>query len=556
MLQTNKSIRIGAGTAMPSLLFGLCAFAMICSVALGGGAQRGHIGDVVLQFVSLPLLLASLWRIVELRSGAAANSRPFRWELVFCGAIVLVPLVQLIPLPPSIWSALPNRTPQAFVFGLLGGEKPWMPISVSSEMTWLSALSLLPPIAIFLGCLLLNYRERRLMSLVVLAMALVSAFVGLIQFSQGPSSAWRFLATNSSEAEGFFGDRDHLAALLYTSTLLAAAWAIDATFTAQSRGGRFDAVTIVTLLASFTTLVILVAGEAMARSRAGLGLTIVALLGIFALAYFDRRARPRAGRRRSSGVTPARLLLGAAIVVTVFIVQFSLYRVMDRFGADPMQDGRITFARNTIEAAKAYMPFGSGMGTFVPVYAMYEKPQDGLAGAYVNRAHDDFLEVSLESGIVGIILIGLFVVWWVLRSTKIWRRAAPPGALEIDVSLARAGTLIVGLLMAHSVVDYPLRTAAMMAIMAFACALLVDPVAGAESEPPIESHEAEARGRPRQRVARQSAPAAAVPSRSRPQPVPSGVAARPATSLPEERAEEGMLWPEEWRSRNRSSKPE
>jgi hypothetical protein len=59
---------------------------------------------------------------------------------------------------------------------------------------------------------------------------------------------------------------------------------------------------------------------------------------------------------------------------------------------------------------------------------------------------------------------------------KIWRRS-PEGAGTIDVSLARAATLIILLLVAHSFVDYPLRTGAMMAIMAFACALLIEPPA-------------------------------------------------------------------------------
>jgi O-antigen ligase len=543
MQQTNKSKRLGAGTQMPSLFFGLCAFTVICSVVLGGGAQRGHLSDVILQFLTLPLLLVSLWRILDLRSGTVGKNRPLRWELVFCGAIVLVPLLQLVPLPPSIWTALPNRKPEALVFELVGGEMPWMPISVWPEATWLSALSLLTPIAIFLGCVLLSYRERRLMSLVVLSMGLVSVFVGLIQFSQGPSGALRFFVqANGTDPVGFFGDRDHLAALLYASTLLAAAWAIDATFAAQSRGGRFDAATVGALVASFAVLVILVSAQAMTRSRAGLGLAIVALVGAVALSYLDRRAVTGAGRRNRFGVTPAKLFLGATTLAIILTVQFSLYRIMERFADDPLADGRITFARVTTEAAKAYMPFGSGTGSFVPVYAMTEKPQDAFAYTYVNQAHDEYLQVWLETGVVGIVLIGLFVIWLVLRSIKIWRRAPPPGARDIDVSLARAATLIVGLLMAHSVVDYPLRTGAMMAIMAFACGLLVDPVAGAESELRLESQDT--RARTRQRGAPPTAPAAAPPTRSRPRPV---AAPLPAAAPAGERQAEGIEWPEEWR---------
>src|SRR5271167_1046940 len=100
---------------MPSLLFGLCAFTVTCSVVLGGGTRPGFLSDGILQFASLPLLLVSLWRLVGMRSGTSAKGRPFRLELLFCGAIVLVPLLQLVPLPPSIWTALPGRKPEASV---------------------------------------------------------------------------------------------------------------------------------------------------------------------------------------------------------------------------------------------------------------------------------------------------------------------------------------------------------------------------------------------------------------------------------------------------------
>jgi O-antigen ligase len=532
---------------MPSLLFGLCAFTIVCSVVLGGATRNGSLSDGILQYLALPLLLVALWRLIDRTAPVpVGKTRPLLWELLFCGTIVLVPLVQLVPLPPFIWSALPNRGPMASVFELLGGEMPWMPISVSSEATWLSALSLLPPIAIFLGCALLGHRERRLMSLVVLAVGVVSVFLGLLQVSQGPSSSLRFFEiTNSSEAVGFFANRNHLAALLYAVTVVAAAWTIEATFAAQSgkNRSRYDTATVVPLVIGFTVLIILISAQAMARSRAGLGLTIVAIFGALVLACWDRRAIPGPRRRGSLRLTPAKLLMGATAVAMVFAVQFALYRVMERFTSDPLEDARIPFARNTIEAAKAYMPFGSGMGTFVPVYGMYEKPQDLLVNAYANRAHDDVLELWLETGVVGIILMGLFVTWVVLRAVKVWGR--PPGAREIDISLSRAATLVIALLIAHSFVDYPLRTGAMMAILAFACALLVAPPRGAARAVQVATQDP--RDVTRQRGEPQAVPAA-VPlrRRTRPRPVPSG-AAPSAPALPPEWGVEGLEWPQEWR---------
>src|SRR5262249_50217627 len=126
-------------------------------------------------------------------------------------------------------------------------------------------------------------------------------------------------------------------------------------------------------------------------------------------------------------------------------------------------------------AAKAYMPLGSGMGTFPSVYVLFEKPQDALIDVYANRAHNDVLELALEAGVVGLGLTVLFVAWLAARSVKVWvgRNLALGG---IDLSLARAATVVVGLILAHSLVDYPLRTGAIMGVLAFACGLLVVPL--------------------------------------------------------------------------------
>lgn len=510
-----------------NLLTYACAAVLVCSLLLGGGTSNGFLSDAVLELLAIPLLLLCLWHVAALRPGKA-----MRRALIFGFAILLVPLLQLVPLPPAVWTALPSREPIAAAFGLLERELPWMPISVSPQATWLSALSLLPPLAIFIGTLLLGFRDRRLLSIVVLGVGVVSVFTGLSQVAQGPKSALRFFEfTNLSEAVGFFANRNHFAALLYALMLFAAAWAVEAAINFEAGRRKPDTAWIVGVVASFTILIVLVAAQAMARSRAGLGLTIVALFGAFALALADRRS--------TSGVTPTRLLAGATALAVVLAVQYALYRIMERFTADPLEDARIAFARNTITAAKAYMPFGSGMGTFVPVYATFEKPQDALVDTYANRAHNDILELWVEAGAVGLGLLVLFLAWLAIASVRVWRRDATE-ALHIDRSLARAATMIVGLIIAHSLVDYPLRTGAMMAIVAFACGLLVEPSVK-EREAVADSGESQTR---REAAA---VPPAVAPSAG--QPLPGLAAASPQHGGV--RWGEGLDWPEEWRGDNK-----
>ena len=450
-------------------LFFLCAAVIVAAIILGGGARSGYLSDIILQLLALPLLIAGLWRLSQLPSEQLPKG-----ALIFCAALALLPLVQLIPLPPAIWTALPNRQPETEAFELLGRDLPWLPISISPTATWLSALSLLVPVSIFVGTSLLDYPERRWLSLVIIGVTLVSIFLGLGQVSQSLTGSMPLSGVSTaSEAVGFFANRNHFAALLYSVTLFAAVWTLEAALAAGAKQRRStDATTIVAVLASFTVLVMLVAGQMVARSRAGLALTIVALGGAFILAWVDRR--------RPKNITPAKILGASIALGLLFATQFALYRMMERFTADPLQDARIEFARTTTQAAKSFMPVGSGLGTFVPVYAMFEKPQNILANTYVNRAHNDFLELWLESGLLGLALMAVFVVWFVTRSIAVWGAAyddTPP----CNRSLARAATLVIGLLIAHSLVDYPLRTGAMMAILAFACAL-VGRAPGAKSE--------------------------------------------------------------------------
>jgi O-antigen ligase len=462
--------------------FYLCAFVVVAGLVLGGGTRSGLVSDAILQIIAVPLLIACLWR-----AGDLASMNGSRWALAFCAAIVLVPLLQAIPLPPEIWTRLPGRRPEIEALELAGRGLPWMPLSIAPQSTLLSALSLIVPVAVFLGTILLDYKERRLLSLVVIGVGLLSVFLGLSQVAQGPSSPLRFFDfKNTTEAIGFFANRNHFAALLYSLTLMAAAWAIDVALNASSPAPRRgdNSATVVAMVVSFTVLVALVAAQVIARSRAGLGLAIVALLGALALAFSDQR--------RGTGVTPTKILAAAVVLVALFAAQFGLYRIMERFSADPMHDLRIVFARTTVEAAKDFMPFGSGMGTFVPVYALFERPQDVLSNVFANRAHNDILELWLESGIAGLALMAVFAGWYAVRSVTLWRRASI-GQRPIDGFLARAATLIVGLLIAHSCVDYPLRTSAMMVVFAFACALMIEPPAPVRR---TEAREAEDRWTP------------------------------------------------------------
>jgi O-antigen ligase len=524
-----------------NFLFVTTGFVVVASLLLGGGTRAGFLSDAILQLLALPLLLIALWRWLEIR----ADRRP-RWVLPLCGSIALLFSLQLAPLPPAIWTALPQRELIIEAFRLIDYPLPWKPISVAPSMTRSSLLSLIPPLAIFFAISNFDRRERRRLSLLLLPVGVVSVMIGLAQVAQGPDSSLRFFSiTNPTEAVGFFANRNHFAAFLYCSIVLAAAWVSESAVTNTNSDSRIGlgVTSFIAILIGVTTIVILLVGQAMARSRAGIALTIVALIGSFALAYSDKR-------HNRSSLSSYKLLIGSVAFAIALSLQFTLSRILGRFDGDLLEDARWTIARRTIEAASAYFPFGAGIGTFVPVYTGFERPEDVLPNAYVNRAHNDFLEFWLECGIFGIALIIAFAAWWVSRTLQLWRRSADPSA-NIEQPYARAASLIIALLLAHSFVDYPLRTAAMMTFFALACALMTDPptpIPAAPQDDARPSDAQEATQAPSPCV--EGSPAAAALPRVVQTPASPF---EPPTPWPEPPSQGGSLqeieWPEQWRGK-------
>ena len=474
-LNTSGGRRIAVATSVYAAL----------GIMLGGGTRAGFLSDVVLQLLAVPLVLWLMARLLDVTANPDSGRRRATLVLVAVVAIFGFHIAQLLPLPPSIWQHFPQRADTLPDLMAAGVQPLWLPISVSSTATWISMVSLLPASAILLATLQLDYRARHKVSLVLLAMTSMSIVVGLLQIAQGPSSPLYFFeTTNRHVPVGFFANRNHYAALLYCMLLLAAAWAVVTAAAYSRRMAPTRSViatnSAVTTIACFTLLVLLLGSQTLTRSRAGLGLSMLALGITVAMIYLaplgstvsasSRRERRSALSRRAS-----RLILSAAALAIFFSTQLALYRILDRFEADPLADVRGTFAQNTIAAAKAYMPFGSGMGTFVSVYEAFEKPSDGTGRMLVNRAHNDLLELWLEAGGFGLVAIGVAILLLGFATIRIWRRGMPGGS-HADNLLACAAAAALWLLFLHSWVDYPLRTAAMMMLAAFFIGLLVPPV--------------------------------------------------------------------------------
>ncbi len=425
----------------------------VITLFVGGGSRPSLGSDAIVEIAALPTLV---WLVGV---GVDANGRPRR--VLTPAAIGLVALfglalVELIRMPPDIWTHARGRQAVVEGFQHAGLPLPWLPLGLNAPGAFQAILTLLPALAIFYATPLLSAHQLRVLCRLLLGFAMVSVTVGLAQTAQkGAATLYFQLPADVGLAVGFFSNRNHFAACLAACVPVLAALTIER----MGRPNR-SAVWVVTPLVILAALTI---GVAITQSRAGVLLFFVSIVGSGAIVYLS----PNQTRRHRTLRKPllAAVVLGALLILfEVGFVGFS-----DRFaGQSVASDLRWDFLPVGARIALAYFPFGVGLGGFVDVYKMFETPASVMV-PFVNHVHNDWLEIAIELGLLGlaaeIVFLGVFVFWFV----RIWRRQTHD---PFRTNIARAGSVVALVLCLHSLVDYPLRALALMTIFAFALGLM------------------------------------------------------------------------------------
>lgn len=426
------------------------ALVVLCVVLGGASAPTdGVAANAILQSVALCLILFSVWTRASAPYPAA--SRPL---ILIVGAWLLVVLLSLVPLPYGTWSSLPGREPIARGFELLQAGEPSLPISLTPERSILALLGFLPPIAMFLLTLQLSSSQRRRLAITIIAAAAVAACLGAAQIASGLQSPLRpYVITNPDMAVGFFANGNHQATLLLCALALAGFLLARAASKRSSAYSGKAAIAAPAMIALF-----LVVGVVTVGSLAGYGLLIPVAAGT--LLIYRRASSGSVGWKWAATVG---LLFTASLGLALF-GPYAQQSISEQLGGD--RTSRSVMAATTVQAIREHLPVGTGLGSLPDVYRTYEDP-NVPAFAFVNHTHNDYLEVALETGVPGILLMLAFLVWFALALVRAWRSNSEGS------NIARAASLVVFIILMHSLVDYPIRTAAIGAIFAACCALLL-----------------------------------------------------------------------------------
>jgi len=196
----------------------------------------------------------------------------------------------------------------------------------------------------------------------------------------------------------------------------------------------------------------------MTNSRGGLISLIAEILFLVAVGGFRRSSKKRKSPQRTSGFKTAAIRAGLALAMVVVVFgavallggDNALTRLLGSLNTDDPTAGRAHFWAVTVDIIKTHPLLGIGLGAFSVVYTGYDS-RNGLFR--LEQAHNDYLQVLSDGGIVGAAL-GLFFIISLLRmgfarreSHDDFRRGVATGAL--------AGCFAV---LVHSFFDFTLHT--------------------------------------------------------------------------------------------------
>ena len=435
----------------------LISLLLTLALALGGGGVRYGLANLVVQLAALALLA---FHRAEFASFWAKSPLALR---LLVGLTLLVPILFLIPLPESVWSAMPGRDLVAQSLAATGASG-WRAASVDPARTLVALSGLIVPLVILSVGWSIPRRHLMTVGWVVVTLGLLTALIGVPQVLSGGDIAVFYSERGPTGLlYGTFANRNS------TGLFLVAALTLAALLPLPLARPHPMALPVRLGVCGFLLLAVI-----LTQSRTAFVLAAIPLgLGLLrAISAWRSAGRSRGGGSGSALPVFAAIILGVAAIGSV--VAFAPGRVgatIERFeGTD---DARVYIWEDAAYSAERYWPMGAGTGTFDEVFQVDESLEN-LTKRRAGRAHNDYIELAIEAGIPG---IAIALLWLLLVGWLSWRA----GKSQFRWAGWGSGAILLAIAL-QSITDYPLRNQAMLAVAAFALLMLARIAAADERE--------------------------------------------------------------------------
>ncbi len=439
----------------PASLAEKAILVIVSVIPMLGAVLYGAVDSWTLGLLSvLVALIALLWMLDAWRSGEFRYS-PSVLQLPLLG-LILIGCIQLLPFSSRDAAAAIIEAPVA------------RSITLDPYATRFFMVRLVACFIFFAAALtfISNSDRARRFALLIITFGALLAFFGILQWLATPEAIYGLRPTPQALPFGPYVNQHHFAGLMEMTSGLA----LGLLFGSGVRRERKFAIAIA---AGIMGMAVVFTG-----SRGGI-VSFLAVVVCAAAASFVRKS----GRRNEEDESTRRrnlLVIGAAggLVVLIFasVLFFggegSLLRGvgLGESGAEDVSSGRFHFWAIALQIFFAHPIIGAGFDAFGVAFSRY----DTWNGFFrVEQAHNDYLQMLADAGVLGFACVAAFVYFLFKRSFANIRARVNSYDSSIAVG-ALAGC--VGILI-HSFFDFPLRTTA----NAFFFLLLVVLAAGSYS---------------------------------------------------------------------------
>lgn len=379
-------------------------------------------------------ILIILWTVDAWRSRNLRISRSIlQWPFI---GLILLGLVQLLPLRSYEGASALSATPVSS-------------LSIDPYSTRLALVQIAALLIYFAAALAFidSPKRLRLIARTVTIFGFLLAIFGLIQSFTSPFKIYWLKELPQSTPFGPFYNRHHFAAYMELAMSLPLGLIFSGAIERDKRP-------LYIFAAAIMGIALIATG-----SRGGM-ISLVAEAIFLVIIGGIRRKREADGEAKGSRVrsalTRAGLALGLVLALIGGALMFggeeALSRMVGTVNSEDPTTGRAHFWGVTLDIIKAHPVVGSGLGSYGLAYTQYDS-RNGLFR--LEQAHNDFLQIMSDAGIVGaglglFFIFALFQTGFARRETDdTFRRGVATGAL--------AGCFAV---LVHSFFDFTLHTAA------------------------------------------------------------------------------------------------
>jgi len=448
------------------------AFVIYLIVLCTGPLFFGGVGYYAYPFITLGILAGSL---LLLASNISNDRKTGSYRIRFLSTPLHLPfillllflIVQLLPLPPSLLKFLSS---EAWVIGnkslpaslAVAAKEPlaaWFSLAPYAHPVQMSIVGMTVYGLFFMGFVQMLHSRKRIQTaiLCILLLGTFEALYGMIQTFSGNEHIWwvRKLYYRG-DVTGTYVNRNHFSGLMEIILMLAAVYIgaltenkrkTPSTYALRSplrarlsrllKGeARFNKRVLVLFSA-----VVMGLGLLFSASRGGMlgaagGLLCMGVLFVF-----------RQGHRKKGF-----LVLLLFLLTSVYALRMGVEQPLERFRTfDASFEVRARYAQRAFQLFKDFKLAGIGVGNFRYAYPKYQAPED--TKAFIDHAHNDYVQFLAEAGLIGFSILGLGLGYFLYRTGRLWRRRHDPFAVTLGVA-PLAAMAAIGI---HSYSDFNLH---------------------------------------------------------------------------------------------------